>query len=135
MQSFFAKFLIFNSQLIFIVSVSMYLCWTYWKKLNQEINDLEIPYQALGFFSVVFPHKEDASSIAKPRFRRLSWHGCISTGRGLVIPPVVVDDRSSLYHRWPSVRPGIIQYSITSLGRMEGWVGLAARGGTEICCC
>ena len=63
MQSFFAKFLIFNSQLIFIVSVSMYLCWTYWKKLNQEINDLEIPYQALGFFSVVFPDKEDASSL------------------------------------------------------------------------
>ena len=33
---------------------------------------------------------------------------------------------------WPGVSPGIIRYSFTNLGRMEGWVSLAARRGGEI---
>ena len=49
-----------------------------------------------------------------------------------VIPPVVADG-SNPYRRWPGVSPGIIRYSFTDPGRMEGWVGLAARGGREIC--
>ena len=50
----------------------------------------------------------------------------------LVIPPVVVDG-SNYIRRWPGVNPGIILYSFIDLGRMEGWVGLAARGCREIC--
>ena len=48
-----------------------------------------------------------------------------------VIPPVVADG-SNPHRRWPRVSPGIVRYSFTDLGRMEGWVGLAARGGREI---
>ena len=47
-------------------------------------------------------------------------------------PPVVVDE-SNPHCRWPRVSPGIIRYSFTDLGRMEGWVGIAARGDREIC--
>ena len=44
--------------------------------------------------------------------------------------------RRRSYHQWRSmiwVSPGVIQYSFTDLGRMEGWAGLAARVGREIC--
>ena len=48
-----------------------------------------------------------------------------------VIPPVMVDGSNS--HRgWPGVSPGIIRYSFTDLGGMDGWVGIALRGGREI---
>ena len=45
----------------------------------------------------------------------------------------MVVDGSSLHRRWPRVSSGIIWYSFTDLGRMEGWVGLAAPVGREIC--
>ena len=48
-----------------------------------------------------------------------------------VIPPVVVDGSNPNF-RWPRVSPGIIRYSFTDLGRMEGWVVLAVQGGREI---
>ena len=56
----------FSSSILNLFSLFQSLCIyveLIGKKINQEINDLEIPYQALGFFSVVFPDKEDASSL------------------------------------------------------------------------
>ena len=38
-------------------------------------------------------------------------------------------DGSNPHRRWPRVSPSSIRYSFTDLGRMECWVGLAARGG------
>ena len=40
---------------------------------------------------------------------------------------------SNPHHRWPGVRPGNIPNLFTDLGRIEDWVGLAARGSREIC--
>ena len=48
------------------------------------------------------------------------------------MPPMVVDG-GNRHSRWPWVLPGIMRYSFTDLARMEGWVGLAVRGGREIC--
>ena len=48
------------------------------------------------------------------------------------IPPVVADGSNS-HCRWPGVSHSIIRYSFTDLGRMEGWVGLAAQAYNEIC--
>ena len=47
------------------------------------------------------------------------------------ILPLVVDGSNS-HCPWPRVSPSIVQYSLNDLGRMEDWVGLAARGGREI---
>ena len=49
-----------------------------------------------------------------------------------VIPPMVVDG-SNPHSWWSRVSPGIIWYSFTDLGRIEGWVGLTAPGDLEIC--
>ena len=48
------------------------------------------------------------------------------------IPPVVVNG-SNHHRRWSRVSPGITRYAFANLGRKEGWVGLATRGGREIC--
>ena len=37
------------------------------------------------------------------------------------------------HRRWPGVSLGIIRYAFNDLWRMEGWVGLAARGDKQIC--
>ena len=47
------------------------------------------------------------------------------------ILPVVVGG-SNPHCQWPRVRPGTIQCSFTELGKLEGWVGLAAGGVRKI---
>ena len=72
-----------------------------------------------------------------PKFDRTSQLGCDLPTRERMsypslIPPVVVDG-SNPQRWWLGVSPGIVWYSFTDLGRMNGWVSLAARGDKEIC--
>ena len=61
-----------------------------------------------------------------------TYHPVVAGTKPLVIPTVVVDG-SNHHRQWPGVSPGIIQYSIIDLRRMEGCVGLAEWEDWEIC--
>ena len=67
---------------------------------------------------------------SEPRFRQLSRHRCNLPTRDRRYLAV---RHTTSGRRWPGVSPSIIRYSFTDLGRMEGWVGLAALEGREIC--
>ena len=71
-------------------------------------------------------------SLSEPNRVRPSDPGSKVLSRRSVIPLVVINGNNPLC-RWPGVSPGIIRYSFTDLGWIEGWFGLAARGNREIC--
>ena len=82
--------------------------------------------------------KTNYLSTPEPRFRWASQLGCDlpTRDRGyLAVGHGTTDGRwEQPYRGWPILSPGIIRYPFTYLGKIEGWVGLAVRGGGEICC-